>query len=73
MKTLLDLYRWQLLVLALCLYLVWEKAGWVKAIYDTQINARPLIETTVLAVVAIGAAAFIALTLWNETQGKPRK
>lgn len=73
MKTLLDLYRWQLLVLGLCLYFVWEKAGWVKAIYDTQINARPLIETTVLAVVAIGAAAFIAFTLWNETQGKPRK
>jgi len=73
MKTLIELYRWQLFVLGLCLYLVWEKAGWVKAVYDAQINARPLIESTTVAVLALSAVVVIAFTLWSETQGKPRK
>lgn len=73
MKTLLDLYKWQLFVLGLCLYLIWEKAGWVKAVYDAQLNARPLIESTVVAVLSIAAAGYIAWILWAETQAKPRK
>jgi hypothetical protein len=68
MKTLLEVYKWQITVLVLCVFLIWDKGGWVKAVLETQPTSQPFAQAVAITVVAILAAAYIGYTLWNESR-----
>jgi hypothetical protein len=68
MKTLLDLYKWQVMVFALCVFLVWDKGGWVKSILESQPASQPFAQAVAITTVALVAATYIGCTLWNESR-----
>jgi len=70
LKTLLEVYKWQIAVVVFAGYIVLEKGSWLNQMYQTNILFQPrqIVETTVIVVVAGLISIYVMYTIWSENQ-----
>lgn len=71
MKTLLDLYKWQVALAVALLYIVWPYVQTLANWMSSQPVARELVLDTVITFALLLALAYIAFTVWNDQ--RPQK